>query len=150
MLGSGRDAAGQPKTILTIDREGRTLDVTVLPILAGDDNVRKVGFLPAIDLLVREVAAGSPAAGAGFLANDEVQSLDGVSMQNFLAFSDYIDANRAKAIEARVRRGAGEIALAIAARPDAKAGSDFGILFDPGTMLVHTSPFALILSLIHI
>ncbi|MGD1032752.1 MAG: RIP metalloprotease RseP [Opitutaceae bacterium] len=143
-LGSGRDAAGRPKTILKINRDGRSMDVTVLPILAGDDKVRKVGFLPAMDLLVHEVAAGSPAALAGFLAGDQVLSLDGVSMQNLSAFGDYIDANRAKAIGVRVRRGGADTVLAIGARPNEKPGSDFGLLFDPGITLVHTSPYALV------
>ncbi len=144
LLGSGRDAVGQPKTVLTIDREGKRMDVTVFPILATDDKVRKVGFLPAFDLLVHQVAPKSPAALAGFQPNDEVLSLDGTAMQNFFAFGDYVDANRAKSMEARVRRDGREVSLTIAARPAAKPDADFGLFFDPGVTLVHPTPYGLV------
>ena len=144
LLGSGRDAAGAPKTVLTIDRDGKRTDIAVFPILATDEKLRKVGFLPAFEAPVQKVAANSPAALAGFQANDEVLKVDGVPMQNFFAFGDYVDANRAKPIAALVRRGGREVSLIIPARPSAKPDSDFGLFFDPGLTLVHPGPFSLI------
>jgi regulator of sigma E protease len=144
MLGSGRDPAGRPMTVLTINRDGNCMDVTVFPILATDEKVRKVGFLPEFDSPVHQVTANSPAAQAGFLPNDEVISLDGIPMRNFFAFGDYVEANRAKAIQARVLRNGREVALGIAARPKAKPDSDFGLVFDPGFILTHPTPYALI------
>lgn len=144
LLGSGRDPAGRPKTVLTIDRDGSRMDVTVLPILATDEKVRKVGFQPAFDLIVRQVATNSPAAQAGFLPNDEVVSLDGVPMLSLSTFGDAIGAGSAHAIEALVRRDGRDVTLAIPAKPQAKADSDFGLFFDPGITLVHPTPFALV------
>jgi len=144
LLGSGRDAAGRPKTVLTIDRGGSRMDVTVLPILATDDKVRRVGFQPAFDLIVRQVAANSPAAQAGFLPNDEVISLDGVPMRSLASFADAIGADATNAITALVRRDGRDVALGIPAQPKAKPDSDFGLFFDPGVTLIHPSPYALV------
>ena len=55
----GRTADGRPKAVFTVDRGGRTLELTVYPRLAGDDRMRHIGIAPAEELVVCAVKPGS-------------------------------------------------------------------------------------------
>jgi regulator of sigma E protease len=140
--GAGRDGNGRPKAVFTLVRDGRTMDVVLLPRLAGDERIRRVGILPAYDLVVYQAAAGSPAQKAGFAAGDRIVSLDGVPMLNAVALGERLDAARARAVSAKVVRGGREITLDIAPRPAAKAGADFGLAFSIAVLMSHPSPFS--------
>ena len=54
------------------------IDLTVNPILVGEDEERRVGIAPGYELLVEQVTPGSPADKAGLKAGDQILSVDGV------------------------------------------------------------------------
>jgi regulator of sigma E protease len=138
---SGRGEQGQPRAVFTVERDGRRLDIPVLPRLAGDDHFRKVGISQDCEWTVDEATPGSPAAKAGFQAGDTILSLDGVAIRNVNVYMDYLESSQGKAITARVRRDGRELTLAIPARAPSKIAG-IGLTITPAVRIVHLSPFA--------
>jgi regulator of sigma E protease len=142
VLSAGHSADGRAQIIFTIDRGGKTLDLPVHPRLDGEDKARKVGLLPGFDLIAYSVTPGTPAALAGFQAEDKILRFDGIPMINNLTVSEYLDAHLAAPIQVAVLRHGQELTLTLPARPGAKPNEDLGILYSTGVHLVHPSPFA--------
>jgi regulator of sigma E protease len=140
-LGVGRNSADDPQVILSIEREQKKLDITVYPVLAGPENIRRIGIAPAYELIVHKVEPGSIGEKAGFKANDELLRLNDVPIVNAVTYRDIVDANLDRPITAVVRRETREVTLTIPARPEAKAGDVLGVAFRTGVKTVHVSPF---------
>ncbi len=138
---TGRDALGQPRAIFHLQRDGRAIDVPVLPRLAGDDKMRQVGIGPAFTLIVYQVTPRSAADQAGFKAGDEIVSLGGEPMLNNVAFGELLQASAARPMAAVVRRDGRDATLTLPPRPANQADVDFGLLFASGIHLTHPSPF---------
>ncbi len=95
VLGSGRDAQGNPQAIVTIERDGRTLDVTTHPRLIGDvDQMRTLGVAPADELIVDQVAPGSPAETAGIRSGDTITAFNGTPVFSMLSVHELVQSNR--------------------------------------------------------
>ena len=145
-LGSGQSADGQRQAVFTIDRDGRTLTLAVHPRLVGKDGYRQVGIAPGYELIVQRVTPDSAAAQAGFVAGDQILSLDGVNTLNVGTYFEQLDRSRDRAVTARVQRGeAGQeqtVSLTIPARADATSGADIGLALSTGFKLIHPTPFA--------
>src|SRR5208283_4352648 len=43
---SGRDRDGSPRTVFTVERAGKSLDIVLHPRIAGDERVRSIGIQP--------------------------------------------------------------------------------------------------------
>ncbi len=138
---SGRDAAGQPRSVFTVERDGKQIDLTIFPRLAGDEKFRRVGILPAFPLVIHRVSAGSLASRSGFEAGDEVTRLGGEPIMNNVSFGERLEAAPGQPIPAVVIRAGRETQLVIPSRAGLKPGTDFGLTFDPGFRMVHPSPF---------
>jgi len=139
---SGRDAAGQPRAVFSIERDGSRLDLTVFPRLAGDEKFRRVGILPAFPLVVYRVVPRSLASEAGFKAGDRVTLLGYTPVLNNVSFGERLDLTPGQPLAARVIRAGKDLVVTIPPRTGVKPGTDFGLTFDPGFHLAHPSPFA--------
>jgi regulator of sigma E protease len=140
VLGSGRAANGDPQVVIDLERDGRPLQLKLTPRLAGSEKVRRVGIGPGFELVVHAVAAGSPAAQAGFQAEDEILTLDGASMINDSAFRLALEASAGRESKATVRRAGAVRELTLAPRESDKKSPFIGLTLRTGYRTVHVSP----------
>lgn len=141
VLGSGRSSNGDPEVVIDLERDGRPLQLKVTPRLAGEEKVRRVGIGPGFELIVQAVAAGSPAARAGFQAEDEILTLDGASMINDSAFRLALEASAGRESKGTVRRAGAVRELTLAPRETDKKSPFIGLTLRTGYRTVHVSPF---------
>lgn len=137
---TGRGPDGQPRTVFTIERNGRLLDLTLHPRLAGDNRMRKVGISGDYEIDVYQVAAHSPAAKAGFKQGDVLLAADGAPIRNEAVLGDYLESHWAKPVTVTVRRETQVLALSLPSRSSAGAVFDPGLGVGPSVSLVHISP----------
>ena len=92
ILGSGRDAKGNPRVTLTVRRGDTVFDMSVLPVYleTSGDRFRGIGISPAPKIIANTVAPGSVAALAGLRAGDTLTHIDGEPIQATVAISEYI------------------------------------------------------------
>lgn len=143
MTGSDHSADGRRKSVFTIERDGQLMDLTLHPLLAGDEQTRRVGISSAYEAIVQKVTPNSSAARAGLHAQDRLVALDGTPILSLKTFIDLLEANPEVEHPLQVRRGATQLTLTVPARPEAKNASDFGAEFTTDTFLTHPSPFNL-------
>jgi regulator of sigma E protease len=74
---SGRAPDGRAMSTLTIERGNESLQLTVFPLVSGEENIRRIGVLPYEDLVVGSVRDSSPAALAGLQPGDRILAVDG-------------------------------------------------------------------------
>jgi regulator of sigma E protease len=145
-LGAGISADGRRKAVFTIERDGQLIDLTVNPVLVGEEGERRVGIAPGYELLVQDVAPGSLADQAGFKAGDQILSLDGISMLSAGTYFEHLEASADRAVSVQLKRGGGEGAMVLPStippRPDAKSAADIGLTLTTGFQLIHPSPVA--------
>ncbi len=139
VMSSGISADGRRQSVFTIERDGQPRQITVFPLLSGDEKFRKVGIAPGYELLVHEVTPGTPASQAGLQKQDEILSLDGVRILHGVSFHEYLRDHAAQPVQALVKRGEAEVALTIPARADAKA--DLGVELTTTFALTHPTPW---------
>lgn len=137
---AGQTVDGRRKAVFTIEREGRRLDITVFPRLSGDENIRRVGILPAYTPIVATVPEKSFARTLGLQVDDELKALNGTPLLNLVPLMDLMQAKTPEAFTLTVLRAGRTIELTVpAARP-----KDSTTLFDAGFRtnfgLVHTNP----------
>ena len=146
VTGSGRDAAGRPEAVFTVEREGRKFDLTVHPRIS-EDRVRQVGISNWFDVIVAPFA---PAVGPaektlgeklGFREGDQILSFDDVPIMNWSEYQDYLVDHRALAVAARVKRGDEVLTLSIPPRPEDKLTPHLGLVLTRRISIVHLSPF---------
>lgn len=117
-LGGGRDASGRPQTVLTIERGGEQMDVTVHPELvtineASGDQLRLIDIYPQQELLIGSVMDNAPAARAGLQAGDVLLRANGEVLHSLPQFSDILQKTAPEPIEIMVLREGEELALSI-------------------------------------
>ncbi|HTQ29667.1 MAG TPA: RIP metalloprotease RseP [Opitutaceae bacterium] len=142
IMGAGRDSDGRPQSVFTVQRDGRTFDITVHPRLSGDDRIRKVGIAPAYEVIVHEVQPGSLGEKIGLRPADRIVSLDGTPVLNVATWQDYVSAHAAQTVTIKLLRGQSELALHLPPHPKPKDAADIGADFATGFHLIHPSPFA--------
>ena len=140
MTSSGRAADGRPQTIFTIEREGRLIELTLYPQLAGAEKDRRVGIAPAYELAVHALAKESPAAKAGLQPGDEILRLGDTSILHPTVFQDTWDRATTPSQDILIRRAGRELTLSLPARSAGK--NAHGITFTTGFRLVHPTPWA--------
>lgn len=140
--GSGRTPDGRPQAIFTIERDGRTSEVVVHPLLSGEENFRRVGIGPDYELTVHDVPADSIGAKAGFKVGDEIIDFDGQPMRNQMTYQDYLVTNHLKSVVAHVKRHGQLLSLTIPPRPNVVTNPHLGLTTTTGFRLVHPSPYS--------
>jgi regulator of sigma E protease len=144
IMGRNRGPDGQPQSLFTLLRDNRTLNVTVHPRLAGDEQFRRVGISPAYELMVQDVKAGSAAQQAGLRGGDQIVSVDSTPIYNYSAWLDYLAAHPNQAVAVKILRDKNELTLTLPPRTGAKDPSNIGLDPTVSTHLTHPSPFALV------
>lgn len=117
-LGSGRSESGTPQTVLTIERDGEAMDITVNPQLvtvneASGDQLRLIGVHPAQELLIGEVVQGAPAQRAGLLAGDILLSANESRLYSLAQFADILSERGQEPVQVTVLRDGVEQQLSI-------------------------------------
>ena len=140
IMGSGRDANGNPSAVFVVEREGRTLALTIHPMLSGDERWRQVGIQPGYDLNVHKVEAKSAVAMAGLLPGDRIVSVNGAPIRNAAGLGEELSLKPSSPAHLGVLRGARALDLVVPPRGAALAVGD--IEFLAGYHMTYPSPFA--------
>ena len=144
--GTGRDAYGQPKTVLTIERDQKTLAVEVYPRVSGQDSVRRIGITPAEPLIIGGTLKDSPAAAAGLKPGDIIQAINGQPVYSRYRLKSELEAGRDLAIPFTITRGDETLVIPIhpaeiqIGKDGAKAVS-IGAQFDIPVTYAHPTPW---------
>lgn len=141
LTSADRTTDGRRQAIFTIERSGQLMDLTVYPVIAGNDKDRRVGIMPGYELIVHSADAGSLAATAGFLPQDRLVSLNDTPILNFQTYTDILKASPASEVRAIVKRGTATVALTIPARADAAKAADLGLAFTTESILTYPNAF---------
>jgi regulator of sigma E protease len=138
---SGVTGDGRRQAVFTIERDGRTQDVVVHPLLVTEEKIRKVGILAAYTPIIAAVPENSYAAKLGLKAGDQLKAVDGQPLLNLVTLLDLLQAKTPAAFTLTVDRDGRDVAIAVPAdRP--KDGGIFGAAFRTKVGLLHTNPFA--------
>jgi regulator of sigma E protease len=83
LTGAGRGANGEPKAVLTLQRDGRVFDVEVYPVMVsfGIDDLRSIGIEPKMQVIIAGVTAGAPAEKAGLRQGDIITHVNEQAVQ---------------------------------------------------------------------
>jgi regulator of sigma E protease len=141
-LGAGKTTDGRREAVFTVERDGRSLDITVHPRVVGEERDRRVGISPGYELIAREVTPNSLAASAGFQPGDEILTLDGVPILNAGTYFEHLENTRDRPVVAVVKRDTQQVTLTIPPRPSAEAPAELGLGLTTGFSITHPTPFA--------
>ena len=137
-LGSGWNKEGQRQTIFTVRRGSQTLDLTLLPVLAGREKLRKVGFGPVEKLQIGIIVPNSPVARAGLVVDDVVLAVNGTPVETRIQLSNALSA-APEAFDLLVLHAGEKRTLHVQRAADAKDRIDIGI-YGIKSELVYTHP----------
>ena len=98
------DSKGERVAVFTVVRDGKQIDFTVYPRRTSEENIRKVGIDSAFELIIGQVAPGSPAEKTGFKAEDRVIALDGKPVLSWSAFFTRLQAAAGEGCKVTVTR----------------------------------------------
>jgi regulator of sigma E protease len=136
-LSSGWTKQGERQTIFTLRRGPDVIDVPILPILSGEENMRKVGFSTVAKLLVGRVTPGSPAQKAGLVPEDLITGVNGKPALTYSQLGEGLKNTAGQPTTLTVQRGAESKTLSI---ENAK-GADLGLAFKPNITYLHPNPY---------
>lgn len=137
---------GRREAVFTIDRGGRSIDLTIYPRLSGEDKVRRVGILAAYTPIVAAVEEGSIAQRIGLRAGDRLIEMDGKPLLNLVTLGERLQQEPHAPIAIRVDRGGQPLDLTIPAERSKDAPELLGASFRTAVGLIHQNPFEQILS----
>jgi regulator of sigma E protease len=140
--GAGRSADGRPKAVFTVERGGKTLELTVYPRLSGDDRFRHIGIAPAEELVVGAVDPALLGHRIGLRPGDRIAAYDSIPLLSRDDFLKHLADNRGGAVRLQILRGAARVELELPARPGRDDADDLGIKRQSGFMLTYPDPFA--------
>ncbi len=107
--GSGRDAHGNPKAELTIQRGEETQTIEVFPAMtvfnegSGRD-LRRIGIEPAMTIRLGMLFPNSPGERAGLLVDDQLLAADGVPLYSISQLNDYLNAQSHESVTLNILR----------------------------------------------
>jgi regulator of sigma E protease len=139
VMGSGHDQSGKRSTVFTVERAGKTIDITLHPLLSGDDKLRHVGIGPGYDMSVHSVDPNSAAEKAGLAAGDRIVALDGVRILSPVALEEQLALEPSLPAHLDVVRGGKTIDLVIPARTAGLPLGDIG--YSAPYHITHPTPF---------
>ncbi len=139
IAGSGRGEKGEPRSVFTVARDGRVIEVVLHPRISGEDQIRRVGIAPGYALIVHRVAPDSAAAKGGVKPGDRVVTLNGAPELNVIAFADALGAAPGRAAALEVEREGRTLVLTLPPREGRHENAGIDFLF--AVHLVHPAPW---------
>jgi regulator of sigma E protease len=140
VMGSGHDAGGSRSTVFMIERAGKPMQITLHPLLSGDERFRRVGIMPGYELNVHAVEDGSAAAKAGLAAGDRIESINGSPVMNLAALGDELSAEPAHESRLGILRNGKPSTVVLPSKVGLAQLGD--IEFSMGYTITHPSPIA--------
>ncbi len=145
--GTGHSADGTRSSVLIIERQRRTQQLTVHPMLAGEDRRRRIGISPAYEPVVMDVKSDSVAGKAGLRAKDRLLTLDGTAILNLQTLEDGLKNGATRSLPLLVRRDGETTTLTLPASPaEPLKISELGVDFTVDTVVSHPGPLGQIIS----
>lgn len=139
ITGSGHDVDGGRTTVFTVERSGKTMELTLHPRLSGDERLRRVGIMPGYDLNVHSVDTNSALARAGLLAGDHILAIGGSPIMNAAGLGEELSLDPSKPARLTVLREGKTVELLVPPRTAALPVGD--IEFLAGYHMTYPSPF---------
>jgi regulator of sigma E protease len=139
VMSSGHDQAGKRSTVFTVDRAGTTIDITLHPLLSGDDKLRHVGIGQGYEMNVHSVEPNSAAARAGLVAGDRIVALNGARIMSGSELEDQLAAEPARPAHLDVVRAGKNLDLVVPARTAALPLGE--IEYSAAYHITHPTPF---------
>lgn len=143
MTGTQRDVSGRAMAVLDVRRGDELLKFTVYPVLVSSEAIRHIGVDPGVNLVVAEVQRDMPAAAAGLLPGDILQSLDGKPIESSAFLSIYLRNHKGGPIALGVLRQGQALTLPIEPRiAEGEQSPRFGFVYSYETekVRVHRNP----------
>ncbi|MEN9632330.1 MAG: hypothetical protein RL077_734 [Verrucomicrobiota bacterium] len=137
-LSSGWTRQGERETIFTVRRGKEQLEVSILPILSGDESVRKVGFSTVAKLLVGRITPGSPADVAGIKLNDLITAVNETTTLTYPQLTEALKAAIGRPLTISVLRADTPIKLTLISSKEVNVG----LAIKSGVSYVHPNPFS--------
>jgi regulator of sigma E protease len=139
VMSSGHDQAGKRVSVFTVDRAGKAINITLHPLLSGDEKLRHVGIGQGYEMNVHSVEPNSAASKAGLLPNDRIVALDGVTLMSGSALEDQLALDPSRPGRLDVVRAGRSLVLVVPARTHALPLGT--IEYSAGYHMTHPSPF---------
>jgi regulator of sigma E protease len=137
-----------PTIPFTIERQGKTVTVNVVPMIAETSgwrrkSTRQVGLQPAMTAMVKEVDKDTPAEKAGVKAGDILASVNGTPVFHLFTLIDEIEKHPDDEVALDVRRGSESLQFKMRPVPLKEEGVTkprIGIRWDDGGQLSLSHP----------
>lgn len=146
-VGTGRADDNRRRAELTVLRDGVERNVTVYPVLAGDESMRTIGIEPADRLEIGDVLAASGAHAAGLKAGDVLTRVDDAPVFSYGTVSRRVEVAKGAPLRVAVLRDGAEQIVSVV--PQFKKGEEgapdrwlLGIAWKSPIVYMHTPPFA--------
>jgi regulator of sigma E protease len=94
---------------LEVERDGRTLNMTLTPRAEGPDRVGDAGIYPYEPGVIDKVEPGLPASQAGLLPADEIVSVDGRKVLYWPRVAYLIQSSKGQPVQLSILRGGREV-----------------------------------------
>jgi regulator of sigma E protease len=145
ITGSERAADGSPRTRLSVEREGKTVELVAYPLLTGGDKLRSLGVLPKSELIVGKIFKNSPAEAVGLMRSDEILAINATPIWTYYDYTQLMEKNGAQPLILSVRRGETVAAYSITPKPAKvnKAGESellLGFEIEPKSYKIYQDP----------
>ena len=136
----GQAEDGRREAIFSIERAGRTFDVTVYPRLVTEDKVRKVGIVAAYTPIVADVPKKSFAETLGLKTGDALTAINGAPLLNLLTLHDALQKKPAQVFTLTIKRGQQTLDLSVPADRPKESSEILGAAYRTTTGFIHTNP----------
>lgn len=138
---AGRTEEGRRRNVFTVERDGQVLDIVVYPRLAGDEKIRRVGIVPAWQMIVHAAPEGSAGAAIGLRAGDRIVALDDTNILGGDTYVAHLTAHADRPIAMHITRDGQPLTLTVPPRKDVERPGDLGVQFTTESRLVYPNPF---------
>ena len=136
---SGHDRDGGRTTVFTIERAGGTMQITLHPLLWGNERLRRVGIMPGYDLNVHSVEANSAVAKAGLVPGDRIIAINGSAIMNAAGLGEELAIKPSVEAHLTAVRSGRTIDLVVPPRTASLPIGD--IEFSAGLHMTYPNPF---------
>ena len=139
VMGSGHDSEGNRSTLFSVERDGKRVDVTLHPLLSGDDKIRRVGIRQGYEMNVHSGEENSASEISGLVAGDRILALNGAPILNGSGLEDELALDPSQPGRLDVQRADKTIKLVIPARTAALPLGE--IEYQGGYHMTYPTPF---------